>query len=97
MIVASPPTTTTQEPQLYRISLRKYFEMAEAGFFDSDPRVELLEGVLVSKMTQNPLHAVAYSLLLKALGMTVPAKWHTRAQLPLVVGESCPEPDLAIV
>ena len=97
MIVASPSTTTTQEPQLYRISLQKYFEMAETGVFDSDSQVELLEGLLVSKMAQSPLHRFVLSITRRSLESLLSSGFHLEMQIPVVIGESCPEPDIAII
>ncbi len=47
----------------HRITVEEYHRMAEAGVFGPEPRLELLEGVLVDKMTKNPPHIVATDLL----------------------------------
>ncbi len=47
----------------HRITVEEYHRMAEAGIFGPEPRLELLEGVLVDKMTKNPPHIVVTDLL----------------------------------
>ena len=47
----------------HRITVDEYHRMAEAGIFGPEPRLELLEGVLVDKMTKNPPHIVVTDLL----------------------------------
>jgi len=47
----------------HRITVEEYHRMAEAGIFGPEPRLELLEGVLIDKMTKNPPHILATDLL----------------------------------
>ena len=47
----------------HRITVEEYHRMTEAGVFGPEPRLELLEGVLIDKMTKNPPHIVATDLL----------------------------------
>ena len=69
----------------------------DAGFFPLDARLELIEGEIWKKMTQNEPHAVALSLAEFALsGVFVGC--YVRTQQPMILGEtSKPEPDLAVV
>ncbi|HEX8202348.1 MAG TPA: hypothetical protein VF590_17855, partial [Isosphaeraceae bacterium] len=41
---------------IYRLSVPQYLDMVRAGILTEDDRVELLEGVLVTKMGKNPPH-----------------------------------------
>ena len=46
--------------------------MGEAGIFGPEPRLELLEGVLIDKMTKNPPHIVVTDLLDNLLHRLLP-------------------------
>ncbi|MGA8348818.1 MAG: Uma2 family endonuclease, partial [Isosphaeraceae bacterium] len=50
----------------------EYHRMAEAGIFGPEPRLELLEGVLIDKMTKNPPHVLATDLLEELLHHLLP-------------------------
>ncbi len=44
---------------LYRLSTEQYEAMAQAGILTERNRVELIQGLLVTKMTRNPPHTVS--------------------------------------
>ena len=56
----------------HRITVKEYHRMAEAGIFGPEPRLELLEGVLIDKMTKNPPHVLATDLLEELLHHLLP-------------------------
>lgn len=56
----------------HRITVEEYHRMAQAGIFGPEPRLELLEGVLIAKMTKNPPHVVATNLLEEQLHHLLP-------------------------
>ena len=79
---------------------RKEFErMVELGVFDRDERIELLDGVLVKKMSpQEVPHAVVIEWLSDALHAKVGKALIVRTQLPFAAGKyALPEPDIAVV
>ena len=83
--------------RLYRLSVDQYHAMAQMGVFAEDERVELLEGLLVRKMTKNPPHVLALSHLRDILTtIGVADAWHLRLQDPIALDTSEPEPDLAV-
>jgi Uma2 family endonuclease len=82
---------------IYRLTVEQYHAIARAGILDEDAPVELLEGWLVQKMTQNPPHVLAVGLLYDALVASVPGDWHVRAGNPVATADSEPEPDLAVI
>jgi Uma2 family endonuclease len=85
------------EPQR-RLSVEDYHRMIEAGVFDEDERLELLEGVIVEMSPQRPRHAEVISRLCDPRFVTVGPEFLVRSQLPLTLGpESEPEPDVAVV
>lgn len=80
------------------ISRADYERMVEAGVFDPDERVELLEGVLVEMSPQDIPHAWATEVLTRRLVTALDGRARLRCQLPLAVSDfSVPEPDFAVV
>ncbi len=76
-----------------RITVAEYHRMAEAGVFGPDARVELLEGVIVSKMSKNPPHVLATDLLDDLLHRLVPADFFVSMGNPVTIEERDSEPD----
>jgi Uma2 family endonuclease len=83
--------------QARRFSVDEYHRMIEAGIFEDNRRVELLDGVVVKKMSQNPPHSSTLRKLLRLLDGILPNEFVTRPQLPITLSTSEPEPDIAIV
>jgi Uma2 family endonuclease len=83
---------------LYRLTLRQFETMIDAGVF-GDERVELLNGIMVTKMTANHPHIFAVSTLGELLRAALPqASWWVLEEKPIRMGSaSRPEPDIAIV
>ena len=84
-------------PGVYRLSVAQYFEMADKGILTTDDRVELIEGVLVAKMTKYPPHVLGTLLVFQELSRILPAGWHARQEAPVLTQSSVPEPDCAII
>jgi Uma2 family endonuclease len=89
--------TVEVSENVFRLSVRQYHEIIEAGVFDDDDRVELIEGVLVRKMTKGPPHDFTVSILKDLLTPIVGSDWIVRVQSAITLRDSEPEPDLAIV
>jgi Uma2 family endonuclease len=47
----------------HRITVEEYHRMLDSGSLGPEPKVELLEGVIVEKMTKKPPHVIATDLL----------------------------------
>jgi Uma2 family endonuclease len=75
----------------------EYRAMVAAGVFHKKSRLHLINGLLVKKMTQNPPHSTADTLLSQELDRKVLAGWHVRESKPILLQESMPEPDRTIV
>jgi hypothetical protein len=74
--------------EVYRLTVEQYHEMAEAGILTTEDRVELVEGVLVKKMTIYPLHAFAVeSLADRVKSLSIPG-WCYRSQQPVTLDRS---------
>lgn len=71
--------------------------MVRSGVLTDDDRVELLEGVLVEKMSKNPKHRIATRRTCDALRECLPAGWYADEQAPVTTADSEPEPDISIV
>lgn len=82
---------------MWRLSVDRYNRMISAGVITPDDRVELLEGVLVNKMSKSPPHRIANKKVRDALEAILPSGWYLDAQEPISLDDSQPEPDAAII
>jgi len=71
--------------------------MIESGLLTKNDRVELLEGRIVDKMSQNPPHGGTVTHIGDCLTKLAAEKWYVRIQCPITLNKSEPEPDLAVV
>ncbi len=72
--------------------------MVRAGILGEDDRVELIEGDLLARSPQEPVHASTIQRLTTRLLRAYGEGFPIRVQLPLVASEtSLPEPDIAVV
>jgi Uma2 family endonuclease len=101
VMTATPqlPTTSPEYfPGLYRISVAQFDQMIHDGTIGKNERVELIEGLLVTKMGKNPPHIFAAKLGFKLLARIVSPGWHVAKEDPVIVSEwGKPEPDLSVV
>ena len=81
----------------YRFTVAQYHRLVDAGILKEGERVELLEGRLVNKMPQRPPHAGTMLRLNRRLPRWLTDDWLVRSQLPILLRDSEPEPDFAIV
>jgi hypothetical protein len=94
---SGPPSLAVPTEPIWRLTVGQYHDMIRAGILGEDAPVELLEGWLVNKMMKNPPHCAATELARKALDEVLPEGLHARAQEPVTLTASEPEPDIAIV
>jgi Uma2 family endonuclease len=84
--------------QLHRFSLDEYHQLIEAGAFDEDLRVELVEGVLLDMSPKTREHENAISWLTRWLIEATDAKgFEVRVCGPITTDSSEPEPDLTVI
>lgn len=101
----SPPATPAPAvvsphlvPRLSRLTVAEYDRMAEIGAFATGEDLELIEGLLVTKMVRNNPHVVGCKLGWEALLRITPPGWHVAKEDPIVASQwSKPEPDLALI
>ena len=82
---------------VWRLSVEQYHEMINAGILTDDDPVELLEGVLVTKMPKNPPHSLVTQLVRDILAQVVSSGWCVNVQEPVTLAKSEPEPNVAVV
>jgi Uma2 family endonuclease len=80
-----------------RFTVAQYHALIDAGMFADDENYELLEGLLVHKLTKNPDHWIATDFLRDALQALAIAGYFVHSQNPVTTSDSEPEPDLALV
>lgn len=82
---------------LRKFTVAQYRQLGELGVLTAEDRVELLEGWIVEKMNQRPIHGFIVRLLNELFQRELPEGWLCQCQLPITTERSEPEPDLAIV
>jgi Uma2 family endonuclease len=83
---------------LRRISVDQYHRMGEAGIFDPDERVELLDGVLIAMPPIGPAHAFSVLALSNILSGKLGTQALVSVQSPVALGpRSEPQPDVVLL
>jgi Uma2 family endonuclease len=72
-----------------------YHRAGETGLLTDE--VELLRGIVVTKMSKSPLHELVVQKLMKRLLAQTPNGFEVRREGPLTLLDSEPEPDLSVV
>ncbi|WP_165225245.1 Uma2 family endonuclease [Aquisphaera insulae] len=82
----------------YRVSVDQYAAMVARGIFTKQDRLELIEGMLVRKMTKGRRHSRASENCRRAIERALPEGWHLEVEKPvrLPLRSSMPEPDLFV-
>jgi len=87
----------SDQPRPYRLSVAQYDQLARLGILTKSDRVELIEGILVEKMTKNERHLATTYLIHRFLSDTLPQGWFAVTEFPIRLSRSEPEPDVMIV
>jgi len=83
---------------LWRMPRSRYDQLVEAGIFGPEDRIELLDGLLVSREPQGERHATVVGLVRAALEKAFGGAYHIREEKPIALDEqSEPEPDVVVV
>ncbi len=91
----SPIPSTPLDP-LWRFTVDQYHLMIDAGILPSGSAVELVEGVLLQKMSKIAPHRITTRTTRRALEAVVPAGWFVDEQEPITLADSEPEPDVMV-
>jgi hypothetical protein len=81
--------------RVHAVSLDVYHRMTEVGLLSN--KLELLRGIVVTKMARSPLHELVSHKLMKLLLPQAPVGYEVRREAPLTLRDSEPEPDLSVV
>ncbi len=96
--VLSPPSTTSPLNVVrHRFTVEQYHEMIERGIFAEDEPIELIRGEIVKKMPNGNSHAACVKRLNRLLSSMLSEELLVSVQDPICVGDSEPEPDVAIL
>jgi Uma2 family endonuclease len=112
MATASEPLPTTEVASIagfahpasllefrHRITVKEFHRIIESGALGPEPHVELLEGVIVAKMSKTPPHNVATDLIQHLLNRLLSAGFFASMGNPVTIedrdGE--PEPDVSVL
>ncbi|HSH60178.1 MAG TPA: Uma2 family endonuclease [Acidimicrobiales bacterium] len=86
------------QPAPYRFTVGEYYRMAEAGIFDEDDRVELLEGEIVDMAPIGSRHAACVKRLNRFFSERLPEQVTVAVQDPVRLSEvSESQPDLMLL
>ncbi|HMW08118.1 MAG TPA: Uma2 family endonuclease [Leptospiraceae bacterium] len=77
------------------VSVEKYMQMIGLGVIPEN--TELIEGVIVHKMTKGPDHSYFSDILFDALSKIKPMHTIIRSEKPLTLLRTVPEPDISII
>ena len=80
----------------FDISPDEYTRLIAAGVIEEDEPIELLEGKLVTRADRTPGEDCAVGLLHDAL-RALPEGWTVRLRCGVLLSQSVPEPDIAVV
>jgi Uma2 family endonuclease len=97
MTITATPVTYGLDASIARFSVARYQRMIEVGVVTPEDKVELLENYVVLKMPRNPPHDGTIDLVKAALPACIPSGWMLRIQQTVVLTDSQPEPDFAVV
>ncbi len=97
MSIADLPLPIFEPPEPWRLSVEQYHAMAKQGILADDDRVELLEGLLVAKMTVSPAHHRTTHRVQDALRKRVPEGHYVASPSSVTLLTSEPEPDVIVV
>jgi Uma2 family endonuclease len=90
--VALPPA----DPRPWKWTREQYHRLGEQGFFHGK-RVELIRGEVIEMSPMKEPHACGIALTSESLRTAFGDGFYVRTQVPLSLGCSEPEPDVAVV
>ena len=77
------------------VTVEQYHALFAQGLIAEN--TELLEGIIIEKMSKLPLHSSVFSRLMKKLQAVMGEQFTVRPEQPITCRRSEPEPDLALV
>ncbi len=90
-------STSAVQPTRHRFTVAEYYRMAEAGIFNEDSRVELIDGEIVDMPPIGPSHSDGVDRLAELFITRLAGAARVRVQNPVHLREhNEPEPDLVL-
>ena len=81
----------------HRFTVDEYEQMIDKGILTENERVELIRGEIVEKMVIGPLHSAIVKRINRLLTTRLLTSAIVSVQDPIVLSDSEPEPDLALL
>ena len=81
----------------YRLSRVEYERAVQAGVFEPNAKLELIDGLLHATTPEGRRHATGRDLVADCLPGVFDSAFHIRIHHPLAADDSEPEPDVAVV
>jgi Uma2 family endonuclease len=78
-------------------TIEEYHRAADLQLFRPDERLELIEGDILVMSPKGSAHVVCCQKLLRSLRFNLASDYDFQCQDPIQIGDSEPEPDLAII
>lgn len=91
---SAPPLIAVER---HRFSIAQYHEIIDHGIFAEDEPIELIRGEIVRKMPIGTSHAFAVNMLTRLLSKRLPESAMLSIQNPVLLTDSEPEPDVAVL
>ena len=86
-----------EQPRVKRWSFDEYMRLAEI-FAEPSPRLELIDGEIFEKLSQNPPHILSCRLVVNALRAAFGPEFDVNSSFPTRMGDhSAPEPDIMVL
>ena len=97
-VLEPPPAQSTAKAlEPARFTVDQYHRMIECGALTEDDRVELLDGMLVTKMPQGVPHVEVLEELVARCQEAFDPGTYVKTEKPVTPPTSEPEPDIAVV
>ncbi len=90
------PLVVPTEP-VKRWTVAEYHQLLRIGLLTEGDPYELIEGLMVTKMTKNPPHDSAVRRLNHILQLGLSEAWIIGCQTAITLGDGEPEPDIAVL
>jgi Uma2 family endonuclease len=96
-ILAPQPPRSSSGIVPYRLTVRQFEQMIDAGVFRDEDHVELLGGLLVDTMVKKDPHNFSVDALAEAFRDLLKPDWIVREEKSVILGRFWrPEPDVAV-
>src|SRR5262245_64491062 len=80
----------------HRWSVDEYHRLIDTGLLGEDDPVQLLEGNMVLKVPPKPPHSNTVTRAVRTLVRSLPDAWQLRAEQPITLADSEPQPDILL-